>query len=169
MPSAVTPPRALQLELRRQNMFSRTILFRAIEVVEINSIRWTMRDICRRPEDQPSTWPNYRYHSGRKCDGRLVFICIPQRSLHFRPQGYTVARAPGCSRLVYSTAVVRFQVLLWWGVSCWRVHTVVVPDGMRRVWARIAIAGMGIVDHHKPNNTANLGTKYVRYLGYVWK
>ena len=46
VPSAARPPRALQFEPRHESRLIRTILCRAIEGVETNSMRGSMKDIC---------------------------------------------------------------------------------------------------------------------------
>lgn len=86
MPFAAKPPQALQLEPRREYRLIWTILPRAIEGIKINSICPSMWDMNQNPQDQPSTRPNdtVGYYPGAKFIDRLIFICIPQRSVHVR-------------------------------------------------------------------------------------
>ena len=86
-----------------ENRLIRTIWCRAFEDVKISSIRWSMWNINRRPQYQLSTWPKDASLSRRKCNEHVVFICIPQRSLHFRPFLPAVSPCP-----VFSSFQVRF-------------------------------------------------------------
>lgn len=84
-PSVAKPPRALQLQLRREiGPFERfcpelSQVFRTTQLVGACGI------LLKGPQAQPSTRPRDTCHSGRKCKQRLIFIPKAQLSLQFRP------------------------------------------------------------------------------------
>lgn len=69
--------------------------------------------------------PEHTHHYGRKSKDRSVFICIPQRSLRFRPQWYVVMEfllflLPKCVRStrLHATPLPSYTTcLVFWGVT----------------------------------------------------